>query len=425
MNVVAPHRDPGLGSALRRFNVFRLLATSYLYVPIFMLLQESRGLSFFARLGLGGLYSAVVILVEIPTGVFADRMGRRRSMMLGAAVMIASSLIGYRAHSVAGFALAESLAALSMALCSGADSAYLYDLLQSVGATHEYSRRESVSSAWHLFGCSIAFAAGGWLATYDLSLPYLATAIVAAVALIIGMTLRDDRPLRSALPRASSPAMTSLARSYVRDARGALREVASNPRLGWLVGYSAVVFVLLLATVYLYQPYLTSRGWGPLAIGAQFAIVYLVAAFIAYFTYVIRAHVRDNVLLWGLLATLAASFALLEAVRGPWVIALLLVQAVANGLYAPLTKPLLNAEIPHSRQRAAVLSVESMVRRAAMGVFAPLAGLFGETRVLPVCAAVGGIGLVMLLAAQLRQSRGVRNVPSSTLVPEPVSGQIR
>ena len=422
MNTIAPYRDPTLGSALRRFNVFRLLATSYLYVPIFMLLQESRGLSFFARLGLGGLYSAVVIIVEIPTGVFADRMGRRRSMMLGAAVMIASSLIGYRAHSVAGFALAESLAALSMALCSGADSAYLYDLLQSSGAAHEYSRRESVSSAWHLFGCSIAFAVGGWLATYDLSLPYLATAIVAAVALLIGMTLRDDRPPRSASPRSSTP---SLARSYLRDARGALREVANNPRLGWLVGYSAVVFVLLLATVYLYQPYLTSRGWGPAAIGAQFAVVYLVAAVIAYFTYVIRAHVRDNVLLWGLLATLAASFALLEAVRGPWVIALLLVQAVANGLYAPLTKPLLNAEIPHSRQRAAVLSVESMVRRAAMGVFAPLAGLFGETRVLPVCAAVGGIGLVLLVAAQLRQSRSLVAVSAPTLVAEPASGQIR
>jgi len=70
----ALHRD------LRLFYAFRLLATSYLFVPIFMLFQESRGLTYFQRLALGGLYSAVVILVEVPTGVLADRLGRRRSM---------------------------------------------------------------------------------------------------------------------------------------------------------------------------------------------------------------------------------------------------------------------------------------------------------------------------------------------------------
>ena len=46
-----------------------------------MLFQAARGLTFFERLALGGIYSAVVIAVEIPTGVFADRIGRRRSMM--------------------------------------------------------------------------------------------------------------------------------------------------------------------------------------------------------------------------------------------------------------------------------------------------------------------------------------------------------
>ena len=44
-----------LARELRLFYAFRLLATSYLYVPIFMLFQAERGLSFFERLSLGGL----------------------------------------------------------------------------------------------------------------------------------------------------------------------------------------------------------------------------------------------------------------------------------------------------------------------------------------------------------------------------------
>src|SRR5207237_8892124 len=128
---------------LRLCYAFRLLATSYRYVPICMLFQASRGLTFFEMLALGGIYSAVIIAVEIPTGVFADRLGRRRSMMIGALTMVASALIAAGAHGFGAFAAAEALGAMSMALCSGADSAYLFDLLLEHGRVHEYGRRES------------------------------------------------------------------------------------------------------------------------------------------------------------------------------------------------------------------------------------------------------------------------------------------
>src|SRR5262249_25661233 len=127
-----------LAKNLRLFYLFRLLATSYLYVPIFMLFQEARGLSFFEKLALGGIYSAVIIAVEIPAGVFADRLGRRRAMMIGALVMIVSCLVAARSHAFVTFAIAESLAAISMALCSGADSAYLFDMLRGHGRESDY-----------------------------------------------------------------------------------------------------------------------------------------------------------------------------------------------------------------------------------------------------------------------------------------------
>ena len=135
---------------LRLFYLFRLLATSYLWVPIFIPFKQSRGLSFLEIMILGGIYSAVVIVCEIPTGAFADRIGRRTSMMAGALTMALSCLIAYGSHGMAGFAVSEALAAVSMSLCSGADSAYLFDLLDGHGVAHEYGRRESTASAWHL-----------------------------------------------------------------------------------------------------------------------------------------------------------------------------------------------------------------------------------------------------------------------------------
>ena len=163
------------------------------------------------------------------------------------------------------------------------------------------------------------------------------------------------------------------------------------------------MFVLLRATIYLYQPYLKERGLGLVSIGLLFAGVYVVASIVAYRTYLLRRRFGDDVLLWLLLGVLAGSFIGLAGVgNGPWMLALLGVQAVAAGLYSPLTKPLLNVEITDSRRRAAILSVESMARRAAMGVFAPLAGLYGQSNVMLLCGAVGLLGLMLLAFARVQ-----------------------
>ena len=382
---------------LRLFYLFRLLATSYLYVPIFMLFQAARGLSFFESLALGGIYSAVILVAEIPTGVFADRLGRRRSMMAGALAMVASCLIAVSAHDFATFAVSTAFGALSMALCSGADSAYLFDLLLQHDRVHEYNVRESTASAWHLMGSALACAGGGLLARIDLALPYLVTAGIAALAGVIACLLDEPRA-------ALAPARVAV-RTWGHDMRVAIHVVAQNSRLAWLIGYSAVVFTLLTATIYVYQPYLDARGVTVIEKGLLFAGVYLVASSVAYRTHHLRRRFGDDALLWALLAALALSFlGLAGAANGPWMLGLLLVQAVANGLYSPLAKPLLNREIHDSSRRAAVLSIESMARRAALGVFSPLAGLYGEAGVMLLCGAVGITGLLLLAVVRVRRS---------------------
>jgi MFS family permease len=384
---------------LRLFYLFRLLATSYLWVPIFVPFMASRGLSFRDIMILGGVYSAVVIVVEIPTGAFADRIGRRTSMMAGALMMALSCLIAYQAHGPVGFLISESLAAISMSLCSGADSAYLFDLLAANGAAHEYGKRESTASAWHQGGSAIAYAAGGGLAMIDLGLPYLVTAGVALAAFATAATMNDDRPPPVNRDRAAALAW----RTWLGHMRGAIADVMNNGRLAWIIGYSAVVFVLLRATVYLYQPLLNSHHFSYVEIGLIYAAVYLAASAVAHRGHALRQRFGDELLLWTMLGGLALSFVLLAELRGTWVLLLLAVQAMANGLYSPLVKPLLNREITDSTRRATVLSVESIVRRGAMGVFSPIAGLYGAASAMQLCGVIGLAGFAVLAAIALRR----------------------
>ena len=48
-----------------------------------------------------------------------------------------------------------------------------------------------------------------------------------------------------------------------------------------------------------------------------------------------------------------------------------------------------------------------MVRRAAMGLFAPLVGLYGQNDVMLLCGGVGLGGLALLALGRVRASRTV------------------
>lgn len=394
---------------LRLFYLFRLLATSYLWVPIFVAFMRSRGLTFEQIALLHALYSVVVLLVEVPTGALADRLGRRESMMVGALAMVASCLTAFTAHGFAAFAVAEVLAALSMALCSGADSAYLFDLLQGNRRGEEYPNRESAASAWHQAGSGLACAAGGLLGEIDLALPYLATALVSAAAFVSALMLRSERPAR---PRMRTRSVAAELGVYMHHMRRSVRDVLTSRQLAWVIAYSAVVFVLLRSTVVLYQPYLDARGFSTAEIGFVYAGVYFLASFVARRADALRRWLGEETLIYGLLGSLSLSFILLNQFEGEWApLCMLAVQAVANGLYSPLAKTMLNRHISDSDRRATILSVESIARRAAMGMFWPVAGTIGAASAMYLCGGIGFVGFFVLATLATRTLSPMGRLP--------------
>lgn len=413
---------------LRLFYLFRLLATSYVWLPLSVLFLMGRGLDFREVMLLSVLYSAVLIAVEVPTGALADRIGRRQSMMLGSLAMTAASVIAWFSHDFSGFACAEVLAALSMGLCSGADSAYLFDLLHENGRGHEYAEREAVASSMHMAGSAAACVAGGLLGEIDLGLPYLATAGTTTVAFLVALFMRDDR--RLAERRVAGQPLGEELREWAGLMAGSLRDTARNPRLGWIIFYSAVAFALLKVAIYLYQPFLDERGFAVWQTGLALAGMYVVAALVAHRTDALRRWLGEPTLVWGLLGTLSVSFLLLHQFAGPWAVMLLAVQAGTIGLYSPLVKPIVNREITDSGRRATGLSVESIARRVATLTVSLIAGFYGPHSAIYLCGALAGAGLVGLVItsryapggrARIRREPLVAVVPAAheTIAPPP------
>jgi MFS family permease len=407
-----PREDATLTRDLRLFNVYRFLSTSYLFMPVLVLFFQARGLNFTQIALLNTVYAVTAIVCEVPTGALADRFGRRFAMVAGSLMMAVGSLVDWRGQTFWTFALGEGLLALGMTLTSGADSAYLFDLLRSAGREHEYRRHEGIATAAKLVGAAAALVAGGLLGKHDLALTYLVTAAVCATAAAVAWAMME-RPFVTEDNAGFWPGMTRAAFAVLRD----------RP-LRFAVFFSVLVFTLLRMGLYLHPAYLDKAGLGVAWIGGVMAFLSIMGAVGAAQIDPIRRAIGESTLVILLPLVLATAYFGLGAWFSGWGIALLLLQSVANGVYSPFSKELLNREIRDSGHRATILSVESMARRLAFGAFAPLAGVLIDVHCLREGLwACGGLGLLggsaLIFLALLRHRQGLHSFEGE-ITPTPV-----
>jgi len=109
---------------------------------------------------LEAVFSASMMLLEIPTGIVADRWGRKVSLAWGSGFLALSFLAFGVFRSFWVLLAAEVVCALGMTLVSGADKALLYETAQAEGAGEEsttvFARYEAAGTA----GMFLAFPAG-------------------------------------------------------------------------------------------------------------------------------------------------------------------------------------------------------------------------------------------------------------------------
>jgi predicted MFS family arabinose efflux permease len=382
--------DARLARELRLFHAYRFLSTSYLFLPVMLTFFHARGLDYTEIALLNSVYAATAVLCEVPTGALADLFGRCRAMLLGALLMALGCVVDFYGHGFWDFAIGESLLALGMTLTSGADSAYLYDLLRSAGREDEYRRHEGAATAAKMLGAAVALAAGGFVGAKHPEWTYVASAGVCTGAALVAFMMREP-----AFDRDEDF-------GFVRGMGAAAKLVVRNRSLAFAVGFSILVFTLLRMGIYLHPAYLDKAGFSTATVGAILAGLSVLGAVGAQRIDAVRRRFGESRLVWLTPLALAASYLAMSGWFVAAGVSLLAVQALANGVFSPFSKELIQREVIDSGQRATVLSVESMGRRLAFGAFAPAAGVLmdrygisGGFWLCGIAGLVGGLGLFL------------------------------
>lgn len=355
-------------------------------------------------------FSAGMVVFEVPTGVVADTLGRRVSFLLSVVVLSTTTLLYVAlAHLDAGV-VAFSVVSVGMGLgftfYSGAMEAWLVDALAFTGFTGAldpvFARGQQITGAAMLVGT----VGGGLLGQIDLSVPYVARAALLVAVFVVAYVVMFDVGFE---PRRVSA--SELPGEVARNARAGVAYGWAQPSLRPLMLASCVQVGFFTWAFYAAQPYMLD-----LLESDAVWVAGLVTAAIALSTIagnqlvevLSRRCGRRTTLLLGAAAVETGAAVALGLVSSAWAAlpALLLVTA-ASGVTSPVRQAYIHQVVP-TRQRATVVSFDSMISNTG-GVGGQLGlGALGEARSIGAAFVVGGIvtGLALPLLARVRAVGG-------------------
>jgi MFS family permease len=302
----------------------------------------------YAGIGLAETVTIVTAFAaEIPTGIAADRWGRKPCLVAAFAVELAGYLLLAAATGLAGLLLSLFVLQLGKALQSGTFEAMLWESLPAQERPQRFVRDLGRANGLRLYASAGACFAGGFLYTVDARLPFLAAAAAFAGATVAALGLRE--PARAVT--------SSLMSNGLRDAVAVL---ARQWRLAFpllLVGAFLVVAEDVLDDVLAVE-----FGFGPSGLGALFAIAFLGAAAAAHASYRLEALLGRRRLVFGMALVAAATLALsprLGLLGGGLTI---LLRYALRSVHDTVVAGQL-ASAADSSQRATVISIYQAARR--------------------------------------------------------------
>lgn len=392
-----PSRRPSTALLL---TLAALVSNLHFYLPVFVFYIQQRGLTLSQINTLQLVPLITIALFEVPTGIFGDRFGRRRSVALGLACVGFSEAGMLIAHAFWQFVLLQLVLGIGFAFISGSMTALLVDSIPSNEARDTNIKRAlgRLSAATSVGGVlSFALASALFQDTQEWRYfwPIVATAGAWFASAALVAFVRESRTaVHAATARGTS---LSLLRSGWRNLR-------HNAALRRIVALSVLSNPLGFYWIAIYQPVL-ARSNVPLAwFGLALAAGSLLAAMVEANAERIERFLPPRSGLQLLLLLPAALYVALALPHAP-IVAVGLFVLHKGILYAasPLLDTYTNAELnPESRATAlSMISLLGTAYQAAIGL--PLGALV-ERSLSAWCLAVAAIIAVSVVVLPMRKS---------------------
>jgi len=358
-----------------------------LTMPIVVLFYKDNGLDMQQVFILQAIYSIAIVALEIPSGYFADVLGRKNSLIAGSILGFAGFFIYSLSFGFIGFVFAEVILGFGQSMVSGADSALLYDSLIDSNREKDYLKLEGRMTSAGNFAEAFAGILGGLLAGLSLRYPYYFQTLIAFIGIPAALTLVEPRMNQFKLSLGWKDIIDTVKFSLFK-----------NPRLRWNIIYSSVVGASTLAMAWFVQPWLIRANLPLSLFGIAWTILNLSVGITAFYAYKIELKFGSVTTAIGFTFILAVGFIASGWINSLWGLIFILLFYLARGIATPILKDNINRITP-SNMRATILSVRNFIIRVLFAILGPIYGWAIDK--LSLSAALTIAGLVFITMASI------------------------
>lgn len=308
-------------------------------------------------------------VLDIPTGIIADHIGRKYVLIAGVLIDAVGALEYGSIASFPIFLLGEFLMSVGISLVGGADSALLYDALKEEGKEDEIKKITGRAQSLNLLGLFISAPIGSFIAAkFGLNVPMLMSAVPLVLAGFVAYTIREPKFHKEI--EKQSPFV--IAKEGLKFFYG--HKTLRILTIDGIIVASAAYFVIWLYQPLLQQVHVPIFFFGfitPILVGAEIVITH---------QFVHIEGLLGSAKKYIAITAILTAFGFFAAGLFPsiWTVLLLVIFAGGFGLTRmDLMSSYMNTFIP-SEQRATVLSTISMFRRFGLVILNPLIGLAAD-----------------------------------------------
>ncbi|TFF84500.1 MAG: MFS transporter [Promethearchaeota archaeon] len=393
--MIEEEKSPSFKSNIYKYYIYQFIFGIHTVRGVyFAYMTEWGGLNFFEIMALQSYFMFVIFLFEIPSGAVADLIGRKTTLILSSLCVIGAAFAYSIYPFILLFAFAETLWALSIALSSGTNEAFLYSSLKSYGAEEKISNVQGNNQTINLIALTISAPLGSVIAEY-ISLQFTMTclALIYIISLIVALTFKEP-PFRK---------RDEEKKSYFTIIKQGFIELRHNKILTILCFDRLFINVLIFLLFWTYQPYLQALGvpllwWGFITAGMNitnavfsFIIPRLLKQLKKKLTFLIVIDLINGI-----------TFVIMGFNKIPYIGIFLVLMIVAFGysrflIYVNGINKQIEAE-----ERATVLSTINMFGSFFMAIINLLIGIIGTLNIFYVFIFVGGAIILFTMFTRVK-----------------------
>jgi MFS family permease len=390
---------------------FQFLYSFQLWWPIWVIyLTDYRGFSLTQVGTLEAIFWIVIILSQLPTGLIADRFGRKTSLMLAGVFTTAAILVFGIAANYWVVLASYVVWGVGLTFASGADAALVFDSLKAVGREHEYQRVAGIGWGTFSLGTLAGLLLGAPLAAVtNLSFPVVISAVTCGLTIVVAWSFAEP-PIHEGERPGYRELLTESARTIWR-----------SPTVRSMLLLAAVLMASINATIVFSQPFLDEHDVPVRLFGLAQTPMRIAAIAGALVAHRATARLGMGWMLTGAALVTVASYALLGGWNSVYAFGATTTLLLANGMLVPATTDYLNQRIP-SAQRATILSARQFINSVIIAGGLPALGVIADQVSLQAVfwcsSAFLGVTAPLALALWLRADAEEKTAPPARVEAE-------